>query len=157
MIFLSQLAGANAPVPDQQQTLNIDADATLFDFQKGLDTYTGHVKIIQGSSKILADRMTTQKNAQHKISVIICYGDQQPANYWTTPKAGDKQIHASAHIIKFYPLKSLVKLDGNVIIQQGDNSFHGASIIYDLNKQIVSAPANPKQPSTIIIQPTQLQ
>ncbi len=139
---------------DTTQTMHITANSTTFDLKKGFDTYEGDVKINQGTTRLTADRLTTQKN-NHKMEEAIAYGD--PAHYWTLPKTGDKEFHAQASIIKFYPLKSLVMLEGNVVITQGENSFHGPMIIYNIKNQIVSAPANPKGRATIVIEPKQLQ
>jgi lipopolysaccharide export system protein LptA len=148
---------ASALTQDTDKTMHINAGSTLFDYKNGLDTYQGDVTVTQGSTRLAADKLTTQKNSSHKLAEVIAYGYAHPANYWSVPKPGDKEFHAQAQVIKFYPIKSLVMLEGNVVVTQGENSFRGPIIIYNIKNQIVSSPASPKGRSTIVIEPKQLQ
>jgi lipopolysaccharide export system protein LptA len=142
---------------DNAEAFHINANSWLMNVKSGLNSYEGDVKVIQGTTHLLADRVTTQKNAQHKIEEAVAYGDTKPAEYWTIPKAGDTTMHAQAKIIKFYPLKSTVILEDNVIVTQGENSFHGPMIVYNIKDQTISAPATPKGRSTIVIEAAQLK
>jgi lipopolysaccharide export system protein LptA len=142
---------------DNAAKMHITADSTLFNYKTGFNTYQGNVDVQQGGTRLKADKITTQSNLHHKMEEAIAYGsDKTPADYWTVPKKGDLIFHAQANIIKFYPLKSLVMLEGNVSVTQGDNSFHGATIIYNMKNQTISAPANNQGRATIIIQPTKI-
>ncbi len=142
---------------DSAATMHITADSTLFNYKSGFNIYQGNVDVQQGGTRLKADKVTTQSNQQHKMEEAIAYGNAKtPADYWTVPKQGDLIFHAQANIITFYPLKSLVMLAGDVSVTQGDNSFHGATIIYNMKDQTISAPANNKGRATIIIQPTKI-
>jgi lipopolysaccharide export system protein LptA len=142
---------------DSMATMHITADTTLFNYKSGYNIYQGNVDVQQGDTRLKADKVTTQSNPKHKMEEAIAYGsDKTPADYWTVPKKGDLIFHAQAYIIKFYPLKALVMLEGNVSVTQGDNSFHGATIIYNMKNQTISAPANNQGRATIIIQPTKI-
>jgi lipopolysaccharide export system protein LptA len=139
---------------DSEKNMHILANSTLLNYKSGFNTYEGDVKIDQGETRLTADRLTTQSNPQHKMEEVIAYGVGKLAHYWTTPRKGDQVFHAKAKVIKFYPIKSTVVLQGDVIVTQGDNSFSGPEIIYNIKDQTVLSPVNKKGRSTIIIEPT---
>jgi lipopolysaccharide export system protein LptA len=142
---------------DSEKNMHIVADSTLLNYKSGFNTYEGNVKIDQGETRLTADHLTTQSNDKHKMQEAIAYGTpQQLAHYWTIPRTGDPVFHAKAKIIKFYPIKSTVVLQGDVVVTQGDNSFRGPEIIYNIKDQTVLSPANKKGRSTIIIESTKL-
>ena len=141
---------------DSQKNMHIIANSTLLNYKSGFNTYEGDVKMDQGETRLSADRVTTQNNAQHKIEEAVAYGTSQLAHYWTVPRRGDPVFHARAKIIKFYPLKASVVLQGDVVVTQGENSFRGPEIIYNIKDQTVLSPATQKGRSTIIIEPAKL-
>lgn len=143
---------------DTSQNMHIIADSTLFNYKTGFNVYEGNVQITQGETRLSADRVTTQNNAQHKMEEAIAYGtDKNPAHYWTILKKEDPLFHAQAKVIKFYPIKSTVVLEGDAVVIQGKNSFNGPVIVYNIQNQTVSAPASTKGHATIIIESKQLQ
>lgn len=142
---------------DGNKNMHIVADSTLFNYKSGFNTYDGNVKVLQGETNLAADRVTTQSNAKHKIEEAIAYGDKKLAHYWTLPKIGDPVFHAWAKIIKFYPQKSTVHLEGDVLVTQGNNSFKAPELIYNIKDQTVFSPVTKKGRATIIIDPAKLQ
>lgn len=154
LCICSLVITASALPNDQSQPMQVNADSSLINYKTGVNTYEGHVKIDQGSSHLTSDRLVTKNDNHHKMSEAIAYGDKQLAEYTTIPNPGDKLLHAKANVIRFYPQKSLVILEGNVTVLQGENSFHGPMITYNIKDQIVTAPANQKGQATIIINPT---
>lgn len=148
---------ATALPDDREKTLHIVADAYQFNYKTGLDIYEGHVKVDQGTTHLTADRLITQKNKEHKVIYAIAYGFKQLAEYITIPKPGDLELHAKAKMIKYYPSTSMIILDKNVAVHQGQNSFEGAHIIYNMNEQTVTAPASKQGRATIVIEPSQLK
>lgn len=138
---------------DHEQKMHIVADSSTFNYKTGVDTYEGNVRIDQGTTHLTADKLVTSKNAQHKIEKAIAYGTKKLAEYTTVPKQGDKIFHAKANVITFYPLRSFVSLEGNVVVTQGQNSFQGPIISYNMKDQIVTAPASKIGHATIIIEP----
>jgi lipopolysaccharide transport protein LptA len=153
---LAPLCARSLP-DDNLQNMHIIADSTLFNYKTGANTYNGNVKVDQGGTHLLADRVTTHSSLHHKIEEAVAYGIKKPADYWTIPKKGDPLFHAQARFIRFYPAKSQVFLEGDVVITQGNNSFHGPLIIYNIKDQTISAPASNKGRATIIIEPTKIQ
>ena len=142
---------------DSQQALHIASDSLLVDYKTGVHTYEGNVKIDQGSTHLTADRLVTSSNKQHKLEEGIAYGLTKLAEYTTLPKAGDVLFQAKAKTIKFYPIKSMVYLEGDVVVTQGDNSFQGPIIIYNIKDQVVTAPASQVGRATIVIEPKKLK
>lgn len=158
LIVLYLLSTFSFALPeDSGKTLHIIADSTIFNYKSGLDTYEGHVKVDQGTTHLIADRLITQKNPQHKIILVTAFGVQRLAEYTTELKKGDPTLNAKAKIIRFYPLTSMVYLDDNVVVTQGENRFDGPHIVYNMKEQIVNAPASNQGRATIVIQPQQLK
>jgi lipopolysaccharide export system protein LptA len=141
---------------DGVQKMHIVSDSTLFNYKTGFNTYEGNVDVTQGGTRLKADRVTTKSDLKHKMEEAIAYGTKNPADYWTIPKKGDPLFHAQAKIIRFYPQKSEVFLEGDVVVTQGDNSFHGPIIVYNMKNQTISAPANNQGRATIVIQPSKI-
>src|SRR5579872_4726259 len=142
---------------DDQQIMHIISDGSTFNYKTGMNVYEGHVKIDQGTTHLTADRVVTTKNNNHKMEQAIAYGLTQLAEYTTIPKPGDAVLHAKAKVIKFYPAKSIVFLEGDVVVTQGKNSFAGPVIVYNVKDQIVTAPPSKTGRATIIIEPSQLK
>lgn len=141
---------------DDQQVMHINSDSSTYNYKTGMNIYEGHVKIDQGTTHLIADRVVTNSNSHHKMEEAIAYGFTQLAEYTTVPKPGDPELHAKAKVIKYYPAKSMVFLEGDVVVTQGKNSFEGPLIVYNMKDQIVTAPPSKTGRATIIIEPSQL-
>lgn len=155
LLFLSLQALALSD--DGKKAMHIMADSSTFNYKTGSNTYEGNVKIDQGTTHLIADRLVTSNNDKHKMQEAIAYGLIKNAEYTTLTKPNGPVFHATAKIIKFYPLKSNVVLEGDVIVTQGENSFHGPVILYNIKDQIVNAPASNRGRATIVIEPGQLK
>ncbi len=155
LLFFSRMLSALPE--DSSKPLNINANSSAFNYKTGYNIYDGNVKIDQGESHLTADRVTTQNNSHHKLEEAIAYGTTHLAHYWTLPDKDDIMLNAEAKVIKFFPIKSMVVLEGDVVVTQGENSFHGPIIIYNIKDQTVAAPASEKGHATIIIEPTKLE
>lgn len=138
---------------DTDKPLKIVAAASLFNYKTGIDTYEGNVNVEQGSTHLSADKLMTERNAQNKLVSVIAYGIENLAELITLPAEGSKELHAKAKIIKFYPATSILELENDVTVTQGENHFQGSHIIYNMKDQMVSAPATKNGRTTIIIEP----
>lgn len=141
---------------DHEQKLHIISDSSVYDYKTGVKTYEGNVQVDQGSTHLTADKVVTKNNEKHRIEEAIAYGNQKPAEYTTIPKEGDPQVRAKANVIKFNPTTMIVTLEGNVQVNQGENSFQGPLIIYNMKEQTVTAPASKSGRSTVVIDPKNL-
>lgn len=138
---------------DSKEKIFIVADSWIYNYKTGLTTYIGNVKADQGTTHITADKLITKSNKEHKIEEAVAYGIKEPAHYWTIPKKDDKELHAHAMIIKFYPLVSNVNMQKNVIITQGDNSFNGQIIFYNMHDETITVPPSQNGRATIVYNP----
>ncbi len=138
---------------DSKQLMHISSDSTQFDFKKGINIYEGNVVVNQGSTHLTADKVTTKNNDLHKIQEVIAFGGINPAIYTTIPNPGDELFTAKAHEIRFYPIKSLIFLEGDTSVTQGENSFQGPIMIYNTKDQIVTAPPSKNGRATMMIKP----
>ncbi|MBV9576024.1 MAG: lipopolysaccharide transport periplasmic protein LptA [Gammaproteobacteria bacterium] len=152
-IFLSLSSIAEGLDTDRKQKVNIIADSGIYNYKTGINIYEGHVRIDQGTTHLTADRLITKNNAQHKIQEAIAYGLQTKAHYWTLPNLQEKEIHAWAKIIKFYPTESNATLEKEVFVKQGENSFQGELINYNSKEQTISVPAAQQGRAVLVYNP----
>ncbi len=125
---------------DSKEPVRISSDTWSYNYKTGMNEYTGHVNVIQGSTHLTADRLTTKSNTERKIQEAIAYGSTEPAHYWTLIDSNGTPVHAYANIIKFYPIESNVTLLQKVTLTQGENSFQGELIHYNSNDQTITVP-----------------
>lgn len=157
ILLLSFLENAHALPSDREQLMHIDADSYELNYKTGIDVYEGNVKVDQGTTHLIADRLVTEKNKNRKMISAIAYGLAELAEFTTIPKEGEEIFRAKAKVIKFYPETSIVQLEEEVMVNQGENSFHGPIIIYNMKDQVVSTPASKNGRATIIINTKQMK
>lgn len=138
---------------DNIEKIYIMGDYAMLNYKTGIHTFEGHVKVDQGTTHVLADRIQTTNNHHHEIKEVTAYGLENLAHYWTLPKVGDAEIHAHAKIIKFYPLSSNATLEQHAIVIQGNNSFRGEQILYNMNDETITIPASKKGRAVLIYDP----
>jgi lipopolysaccharide export system protein LptA len=156
-VFLVSLLLISNPcqalVSDMNAALLIDAKSADYNFKTGVDTYSGDVKIDQGSTHIRADKVITKKDSRNRIDEAVAYGNSQPAHYWTLPNRKEPVIHAYAKIIKFYPTTSNAVLQDNVTMRQGNNTFQGQLIYYNGEDQTIILPPSKNGRAVITYHP----
>lgn len=138
---------------DKQAILYITSDAWSYNFKTGIDIYEGHVKVDQGTTHILADKLITKKNEQHKIREATAYGIENLAHFWTLPQPDDEELHAKAKIIRFYPIESNLTLEQAVNVVQGKNHFQGELIHYNSKDQTINVPASANGRARLVFNP----
>ncbi len=136
---------------DKLKAATFISDSFQNDNNTGVSIFIGHVKMTQGTTHLLADKVTVYSNKENKIRRAVATGKR--AEYYTLPKKGDKWLVAKANTINYYPLQGRVILTGNANVTQGNNSFSGAHIVYNITQQIVISEAEKGSRTTIIIKP----
>lgn len=154
LLLMSLFAKVYALKTDNADVVHIVADSSVYNYKTGENIFEGNVKIDQGTTHIVADKVVTKDNKQHKIKEAIAYGVTQLAHYWTLPKLNEPEIHAKAKIIKFYPIETNVVLEKNVILTQGENSFHGELIFYNKNNQTIVVPSAKNSRAVLVYDPS---
>lgn len=153
ILLMSYALPAFAIKDDIKQKLHIIADSSIYNYKTGITIFEGNVKVDQGTTHITADKLTTKTNKNHKIQEAIAFGLKQPAHYWTLQKIGEPEMHAVANIIKFYPIDSNVTLEQNVVVTQGENSFQGQMILYNMGDETITVPASKNGRSVLVYNP----
>lgn len=113
--------------------------------------YSGNAKFDQGEMHLYAPKITVYRDAPtNLIYQIIAYGDATTKAFYSTvftpentAKAthdtGAKKIKGVANLIKIFPPKNLVTLNGDAEITRENDKFDGEYFEYDIKKQTVLA------------------
>jgi lipopolysaccharide export system protein LptA len=136
---------------DDKVLMYITADTSQYNYKVGETWFEGHVVLDQGTTHLRADRLITKKDAHNRIQLATAYGTEPLAHYWTQPKPGEKELHAYAKIIKFYPLEARTQLEGDVTVTQGNNHFQGQIVVYYIKQQTISVPPTKNSRATFVI------
>lgn len=139
---------------DSQQKIHITADATTYNFKTGETIFQGNVVANQGSTHLTADHLITKTNPSHQIEEMIAYGNATTrAHYSTEPRANQPLMHAYGDIIQYYPLTANVTLQKHVTVSQGENSFQGELILYNMSEQTITVPPTPSGRAVLVYNP----
>ncbi|MDR9426025.1 MAG: lipopolysaccharide transport periplasmic protein LptA [Marinobacter sp.] len=133
----SFLAGPAAAFDlDSDQPIKVTADSARLDDGQGIATYTGDVELVQGNAFLTADRVILHRNEQG-VSNIESWGS--PAHYFQPARDGEQATDAWAMEITWSADNSVVTLEKQARIEQGDNEFRGEIIHYDTARRVVTA------------------
>lgn len=136
---------------DEKKPAHFEADDVNLNHKTGLTVFTGHVKVDQGTTHLIADKLTVYKGPEGKVTKVIAVG--QLARYTTLPDKQKKVMDAFAKTIEYYPKEKKAVLLGQGTITQGSNTFKGEHIIYDLAQQTVTSLPTAGSKSVLILQP----
>ena len=127
---------AHALDSDTQQPITIEADQVELDEKRQISTYTGRVKMLQGSVRVLADNVVIRGKA-NKIIEITAHG--KPAYFRQRPEGQTMDVEAQANVVVYQLAQTTVTLRGTAQMNQGNNVFRGEQIFYDIAANIVRA------------------
>lgn len=136
---------------DKQQNATIESDSATINHKENTCTYRGHVKLIQGTTILTADLLTTYSNAKNQLQKAIAIG--QLATYTTLPDNSPNVFVAQAKTINYNPLQSQIILVGDAKATQGSDSFAGPQINYNIKNQLVTTPVSNQGRTTIVFRP----
>ena len=121
---------------DREQPIQIEANAATFNEKSGTSTYTGNVKVTQGSIRLWSDKLVVySKNGE--MDKMISTG--QPAKFRQTPSKQKEDIHGKALRMEYYGNKSQLIMLKEAKIWQGKNSTTSERIEYDSLNAIIQA------------------
>ena len=133
--LLSSLA--HALPSDSQQPIHVKADSAEMDDKRGVAIYRGDVIITQGTLKITGDTVTITLNNEGDIDVFTSVG--KPAYYEQLPATDKEIVQAYDLTIQYFAnTEKIIIQDQAKVIQQG-NTFKGEKIVYDTDREIVTA------------------
>lgn len=137
---------------DKTQPIYIEANQVDMAEKSGISTYSGNVKLEQGSIKINADSITVYTQDK-KLQRIIATG--APALFSQQPDKNSNEVIASAQLVEYSSIHGKLILSGDAKMKQGANSFSGNKIEYDTINDVLSAKSskNRNQRVKAVIQP----
>jgi len=139
---------------DREQPIELEADSAHIDERTGVSVYTGNVKLTQGSTRLLADRLTVERHEDgHRM-----IAEGQPATFSQQPDDKPDPVEGRAQTIDYHAGRKRVILTGAAEVWQGGNRFASERIVYDTDTDTVrggqaSPGAKPGERVRITIQP----
>ncbi|NJN50754.1 MAG: lipopolysaccharide transport periplasmic protein LptA [Gammaproteobacteria bacterium] len=142
--------GVWAVPSDAEQPIHIRADAAELDEAKGIATYTGSVRMDQGTLRVTADTMVIElKNEQ--VVRITAVGKR--AHYQQQLRTKESEVLADAETIVYHTQDERVELIGDAFLTQDGNEFRGQTIRYDMRAGKVDAKADQAGGVQMILKP----
>jgi len=136
LAFVSLPTELSALSNDREQPIFIQADQVEIDKLKGFSRYQGNVKFVQGSM-VIRGGIVMLYHKDGTIDKVIIRG--QPASFQQMPDKGDVTIISRANKMEYFAKQSRLFLFDSAKVSQGNNSFAGEKIEYDIVKGTVVA------------------
>ncbi len=124
---------------DKDQPIDIKAYTVVIDEKKGISTYTGGAKVVQGSLLLSAENIKVFTSNKEVIKVIAKGEKNKLAHYKQSQPNQPRFIEADAKSITYLIKKQFVHLRGKAHLVQGFDSFSGATLDYDIKNDKVIA------------------
>lgn len=134
---------------DANAKLFLNAASATLNFETGVSTYDGNVKLDQATTHLTADSLIIYTNKQNRLRQATAIG--KPAKYRTLPELHKPEFHADANIIDYYPEKNLLVFTGDAKAYQNKDVYTGPRIEYNTALQTVISPSSAKGRTTMII------
>ena len=142
-IFLISLyllsCGVYALPGDAKEPIEIEAYTVIIDERKGLSTYTGNAKVVQGSLTLSAEKIQLFSTQKEVTKVVAKGTKEQRAHYKQNQTNQPRFIEATALNITYLIKKEFVHLKGKAHLVQGFDSFSGGTLDYDIKNDKVIA------------------
>lgn len=136
-LFATHSAVTLALPSDKNETIRGSADNLTVDQKNGVATYTGSVKIQQGSLVITADSIVIHTNPDSSVEKMIATGS--PARFQQQPEKDQGVVTAAAKKITYTPNNEHLLLVEDASVEQNGAVMSGPQIDYDLVKEVMKA------------------
>ncbi len=123
-----------------QQPFRVSADQADLNYDRGINTYYGHVRAWHGEDFITATKMIVISNQRKQLTKLIATG--KFAHYHTKPRDQAAPVDGEAETIIYDESKNTVTLLGNAKAQQASNLFHGPHLEYHIKKRTIDSVGN---------------
>lgn len=156
-LLLCLLPGLSfALASDKQQPAYLQADNATLNHKTGISIYRGNVKLTQGTTVVTGDIITAYTDKHNQLIKAVAVGTAaQRASYSTLPDNSKLQFTAIALTINYYPPQGHAEFIGLAQATQGQDTYTGPRLNYDINNEIVTSPTSHQGRTMIIIQPSQ--
>lgn len=136
LAVLFACAAAQATQADSEQPVNVNADSFAGSQDSGKTTFTGHVKIDQGTLHADGDHAVGYFNKDNQVQRVVLTGT--PSHMQQKLDDGG-MVHGSANTIDYTVSQNTVIFTGNAsLVQEGKGSFHGAKLTYNTDSGQIS-------------------
>lgn len=121
---------------DASQPIAVEADQLELNQKTGISIYTGHVRMQQGSTLLLADRLEL-----HSVNKQLeqGYADGTPAHMEQLDPETGEMIRAEALHMEYRFNNGQLVLKGEAHLWRGGDEFSGNHLIYDKANKSVRA------------------
>jgi lipopolysaccharide export system protein LptA len=137
LLIVSHSAITLALPSDKNETIRGSADNLTVDQKNGVATYTGAVKIQQGSLVISAESIVIHTNPDSSVEKMIATGN--PARFQQQPEKDQSIVTAAAKQITYTPNNEHLLLIEDASVEQNGAVMSGPHIDYDLVKEVMKA------------------
>ncbi|MBL1272605.1 MAG: lipopolysaccharide export system protein LptA [Marinobacter maritimus] len=121
---------------NSDKPITVSADSARLDDGKGIATYTGAVELIQGKTRLTAERVVLYRSADG-LNRIEANGS--PARYQQPVTSGEGETDARALNITWSASDKRLTFEREAEIEQNGNVFRGDIIHYDTEQRVVTA------------------
>jgi lipopolysaccharide export system protein LptA len=128
---LSVCGAAQAKTSDKTQLIHINSDGFAGNQDSGKITFSGNVKLDQGTFNADGDKATgyTDPNDTSQWQRVVLTGN--PARFQQTQDDGTR-VHGQAQTVDYKVSENTVVLTGNAeVVQQGRGEFHAEKLVYN--------------------------
>lgn len=147
-LLLGLASGAAALPDDPEQPIAIESDRAVRDEKAGTTIYIGDVELIQGSLKILAERLEIFHNDDNEVDAIIGYG--KPAYVEQRPDIDKPLVKARGETIRYFVVQERLQLEDNASIEQDGSTVSSNKIDYYIKDEVVKASGSDQRVRVVI-------
>lgn len=121
---------------DRGQPIRLEAGRGQLDQKTGVSVYEGNVVISQGSMRLTADTATiyVKDNSFQRMDATGA-----PATLRYQPAADKPELQGSSKRVEYDVASGKVVLSGGVRVVQGQDTFNGERLEYDLKDDVIRA------------------
>lgn len=146
--------GALALTTDTEQPIYIDSDSQNLDMKSHQVTFSGDVKLKQGSINIHADKVIVTRNTSNDaLEQIDAFGD--PATFSQLTDEG-KTLKGQAQELHYNVAEDQLVMVTDAELAQDESLIRGNTITYKISSQKLMADGGENERVTTVLQPAQL-
>ena len=120
------------------ENIQVQADYMKLNIETGSSTYSGNVKISQGTIKLSGEEVVILRKNDEIQQINI---DGQPARFMQDEHTKNK-IHASSQHMQYFASKNRLVMTVDAHLEQPDHTIESQRIVYDTKNKIVIAGKN---------------
>ncbi len=154
IVCLCATSAAQALTSDTEQPIYIDSDTQNLDMKSRRVTFTGDVKLKQGSISINADTVIVTRDVQtDALKQIEAFGE--PATFSQLTDEG-KTLKGQAKELHYIVEEDQLTMINEAQLAQDESLIRGKTITYKISSQKLMADGGTNERVTTVLQPAQL-